>query len=129
MRYTSSFRKKNRVLKKVYSIPVLILLLVILFFVLRGTWGVYQRASLSKDKLMLAQVEVTELKKRQENISSKISRLNTNTGIEEEIREKFNVVKEGEEMVVIIDKEKDVEEDLTPKKKSFFEKIFPFLME
>ncbi len=39
---------------------------------------------------------------RKEYLESSIGRLNTDFGIEQEVREKFGVAKEGEEVVVIV---------------------------
>ncbi|MFT5179593.1 MAG: cell division protein FtsB [Candidatus Paceibacteria bacterium] len=127
MSYQSNFRKKNNITKKMYSIPVIILLVLILVLIIRGTWGVYQRASISSDKLAVAQVNVGNLNERQEKISGKIEKLNTSTGIEEEIREKFNVVKEGEEMIVVINKNSDRDLDLNGNKGSIWSKFFPWI--
>ena len=127
MRHNSEFRKKNKIKKRLYSIPVLILLFLVLGFLVKGTFNVYQRASISKEKLLVAQANIEELNERQESISNKINKLNTSTGIEEEIREKFNVVKSGEEMIVIINKNSEEDEDINNKKESFWKTFFPWM--
>jgi cell division protein FtsB len=47
--------------------------------------------------------KIDELKKRKETLSKDIDKLNTEEGIEESVRDKFQVVKPGEKMVVIVD--------------------------
>ena len=56
-----------------------------------------------KKELMLANIE--SLRKRESSISTDIEKLKTDEGVEEVIREKYQVAKEGEKMVVIIDPE------------------------
>lgn len=56
-----------------------------------------------KKDLVLDQID--ELKKRKDSLSADISKLETDEGKEEIIREKYQVVKEGEKMVTIVDKD------------------------
>ena len=47
--------------------------------------------------------KITELEKSKEKLNSDITKLKTEQGIEESIREKFGLAKEGENMILIID--------------------------
>lgn len=47
--------------------------------------------------------KIEELRNRKETLSKDINKLNTEEGIEESVRDKFQVVKPGEKMVVIVD--------------------------
>jgi len=67
--------------------------------------------------------KVTELEKSKEKLNSEIIKLKTEKGIEENIREKFGLAKEGEEMIVIIE-DKNSEE---AEKKMDSEGFFSFL--
>ena len=81
--------------------------LVILFFVL-VLFG-YKIIDLVKknketaEKKELALEEIDRLQKREQSLTSDISKLNTEEGKEEIIREKFQVAKQGEKMVTIVD--------------------------
>ena len=55
----------------------------------------------SKKNLVLDQID--SLKKRESSLSLDISKLNTDEGKEEIIREKYQVAKEGEKMVIIVE--------------------------
>ncbi|MDD5032515.1 MAG: hypothetical protein PHC85_00110 [Candidatus Pacebacteria bacterium] len=59
-----------------------------------------QNASLRNDEISR---EIEELQKKKENMSAAINRMESGVGIEEELREKFQVKKPEEEYVVIID--------------------------
>ena len=80
--------------------------LVILFFVL-VLFG-YKIIDLVKknketaDKKELALEEIDRLQKREQSLNKDISKLNTEEGKEEIIREKFQVAKQGEKMVTIV---------------------------
>jgi len=65
-----------------------------------------ERETSNKKELILTQIET--LRARENNLNTDIEKLKTEEGVEETIREKFQVVKEGEKMVVIVDPEKDV---------------------
>ena len=49
--------------------------------------------------------KIDDLRKREAILRKDIDRLNTDAGIEESVRDKFQVVKPGEKMVVIVDPE------------------------
>ncbi len=51
--------------------------------------------------------KIEELRKREQSLTTDIDKLNTDQGIEESIRDKFQVVKPGEKMVVIIDEKEN----------------------
>lgn len=99
------FSQKRKMWKKIYSIPVLILLLVVLFFVLKGTWIIFMKSSYSHKQKIAVEAELIALQERKNSIEKKIQRLNTETGVEEEIRSKYDVAKEGEKLIVIVDEE------------------------
>ena len=69
--------------------------------------------------------QVKELKQRNDELTSKIDKLATVSGVEEEIRSKFSVVKNNENMVVVVPN-KDSEVSTTSSKISFWQKIWSF---
>ncbi len=101
-----------------YSPLSLIILALVLFFVVKGSFGVYQKYSFSKNELNKSESELEVLKQKKENIDNKIKDLDTETGLEKEIRSKFDVAKEGEKVIVIVDDEK--EEVVVEEEKGFF---------
>lgn len=50
--------------------------------------------------------KLEDLRARETNLNKEIERLNTTEGIEESVRDKFQVVKPGEKMVIIVDDDK-----------------------
>ena len=120
------FKKKRTFKRRLYSKLVLIVLLTIFIFIVRGTWDIYKKSKESKRKLNLAETEFVELEEKKASIEHRIDRLSTETGIEEEIRSKFDVVRDGEEVIVIVDaKEATATEPEAPKGiKGFFTTFF-----
>jgi cell division protein FtsB len=73
---------------------------------------------------------IETLRQRETSLSKSIERINTEEGIEEVIREKYQVVKPGEKEVIIVDKE-EKKEDLGETTRShgfwgFVKRIFGF---
>ena len=115
-----------KVKKILYSWPILILLLLIVLLVGKGVWGVYQSERVSLANRVSSEKEYGELKARGESISSEIELLKTDKGIETEIRDKFRVVKEGEQLAIIINSV-EKQEEISVRGDSFWKKIWNFL--
>ncbi len=109
------FQVKKRVKKILYSRAMFVVLIVLVALAGRATWGVYQKEKISQLNLDRLQAEITELKGREEYITSGIDRLGTDRGIEEEIRQKFKVVKDGEVMAILMDDEMAITASSTEK--------------
>lgn len=116
------FSQKRKVRRLMYSPISLIFLFIILFLVVKGSFGIYQKYSLSKNELQNSQADLQVLEEKKENLETKIDRLQTETGIEKEIRSKFDVAREGEKLIVIV--EDKVEEEIIIEEKGFFGNIF-----
>ncbi|OGI70994.1 hypothetical protein A3B84_02345 [Candidatus Nomurabacteria bacterium RIFCSPHIGHO2_02_FULL_35_13] len=58
--------------------------------------------------------KITELEKSKEKLNSDIVKLKTEEGIEENIRDKFGLAKEGENMILITDDKKQTETQKEP---------------
>lgn len=91
-----------------------------------STFGVFQKKRASEKAKNISLQNTQELRTRQTDLEKKIERLETTTGTEEEIRSKFNVVKEGESMVVVVE-EQDQEVSTTSPNRGFWQKLLDFL--
>lgn len=96
-------RKKRAFKRRLYSKLVLIVLLLIFIFVLRGAWDIFQKSQVSKEKLERTQAEFEQVEAKRVNLEADLERLKTETGIEAEIRSKFDVAREGERVIVLIE--------------------------
>lgn len=73
-----------------------------------------KRDTTNKKELILDQINL--FKERESALSTDISKLKTDEGKEEIIREKYQVAKEGEKMVIIVEEENKNNSSDTPEK-------------
>ncbi len=120
------FQKKKRIRKMLYSPIILILLGIVLFILIKGVWGVYQKNKLSAQNLEREKTELEKLNQRQKNLASSIDYLKTDQGVEDEIRTKFRAIRDGEKVVVIVDNQATVtsETSTTTPEHGLFYKVF-----
>ena len=101
------YQKKLKVRKVMYSNISFVFLLVCIILLAKGVIGIYSKAHESEKNKLTAELEYGKLSERDAVVSAQISDLKTSEGVEKEIRNKFNVTKEGEQMVVIVQKKED----------------------
>lgn len=118
-------KNRNKIRRILYSWPILIFLLLIVLLVGKSVWGVYRSEKISFSNKQFSEKEYEELKQRSDLVSSEIEMLKTDKGIEMEIRDKFRVVKAGEQLAIIINTD-DTEEEIKVTKESFWKKIWNF---
>jgi cell division protein FtsB len=119
------FHQKRKVRGILYSRWAIYALSVVVLIVLHSTWSVYKKKEESQALKQIAEEHTEELRSRDADLKDKITRLDTDAGVEEEIRSKFSVAKENEAMVVIVPKAEDVS-TTTSNKWSFWAKIKTF---
>ena len=101
------FYEKRKIKQWIYSWPFLVLLVVISVFLAHGVWGVYQQELQTRINKNQRLTHLKELEVRKSALQDEINRLSTERGIEEEIRQKFEVAKEGESVIVIVEPPND----------------------
>lgn len=117
------FQRKRQIKNIVYSKLFLIVLLVFIFFLGRSTFDIYQKSKLSYNNYIKVKRDYDSIEARKAMLESEINRLATDSGIEEEIRSKFNVAKPGETVVIIIDKN-STSTDVDNIKKDFWSSLW-----
>jgi len=106
-----NFREKRKLKKILYSKFTILVLAIVLAFLANAVWEVYKKARVAYDSKNRVFEKRNELQERETALLSNIENLKTDRGIESEIREKFGVVRDGEEVVVIVDPSGDVTEN------------------
>ncbi len=96
-------RHKQEVRRRLYSLPVLIGLLLVTILIGRGTWNIAQKYRESARLVTDLRAQEVELTTKQASLKADIAKLNTDEGLDAEIKDKFNVVKPGEQVAVIVD--------------------------
>lgn len=100
------FQQRRKFRNFFYSKITLVLLLVFVVFLGKQVYDIYTKNKLSRESLSITTKDYEALKTRERMLSLEIERLKTERGIEEEIRNKYDVAKPGEEVVVIVDKDR-----------------------
>ena len=100
----SDFKNKIKTRKLIYSKISLLIALAIVVFMSMSTYNIYKKYRESADNKKSVMGELSSLEQRDKELSSRIDRLKTDRGLEEEIRKKFNVAKDGEGVVIIVPK-------------------------
>lgn len=122
------FQQKRKVRGLMYNRVTLSILGIIVLLFIHSTWSVYNKKVNSEEARLATEERVLELRIRDSELQDKIARLETDSGIEAEIRSKFSVAKEDEKMVVIVsdDEEKST---TTEEKLGFWKKFGRWLSE
>lgn len=124
MRDISEKRKKHTVRKAIYSWPVIAVLCVLTVLMCVGAWNTYKKERTTRETLEQVTGVYDELHVREEQLAADVAALETSFGVESEIRDRFGLVREGEEQVIIIDEgDKKSENGEVPKKKHWWQKF------
>lgn len=97
------FQEKKKLRKFLYSRLTLIALGILAAITASAAYRMYQKAAETGEKRTAAVREEETLKSKTGDLESHLSQLKTERGIEEEIRKKYRVVKEGESVIIVVD--------------------------
>jgi hypothetical protein len=116
--------KKRKLLYTPVGITLLFILTLYIGYSVFELYGKYAEA---RDKKNTAAAALHDAENRRAQVQSELDKLSTDRGREEVIREKFNVTKEGEGVVVIPGDETSGDKETgatSTKKEGFFSKLF-----
>jgi len=126
VRYT--LRMSVRLWKKLFARfavwTALVLGFVFLIMIANGTWHVYQKQREAVYEYELQAEALASLEARNESLKQKLSALETDRGIEEELRERFSVAKPGEEVIILVDNKKTPVDAGGESRESIWENFF-----
>lgn len=98
-----NFQHKRNWRNVLESRPVLILMGILLLFFAYGMVGFVSKMADTIKNRQIAENKIAELQKNKENLSTNIAKLKTDAGVEENIRDKFGLAKDGEGLIVVVD--------------------------
>lgn len=124
--------KNRKNLKTLIYFLFILLLLFILFVLVKNIYSAYFFEKKSKETRLVSEQQFSQLEERRDNLMENIEYLKTEKGTEAELRDKFRVAKEGEEMIVLLDSEEKVvyleeEKSFLSEIKIFFEDKIAFI--
>lgn len=97
------FQQRKKVRRVLYSRNVIIVLSIITILLVRGAFGVMQKNIESKKNVALLNTQLEDARVKNQELTKNIAILSTEEGVESEIRQKFSVSKDGEQVAVIVD--------------------------
>jgi cell division protein FtsB len=97
------FQQKQKLRKRLYSIPSLIALSILLVLIGKGTYEIVGKVRVSREHVKNLEEKAAALSVRSQELQDDISRLETEDGVKRELKERFNVVEDGEKVVVVVD--------------------------
>lgn len=112
------YKKKTFIQKVIFSPVFAILLLFFIGYLIFGLISLIGKSTEVSRARKLSENQAAELMERKDRIEGRLARIETRAGEEEIIREQFPVVKEGEQVVVIVPDDTVTEEVV--EKKNFW---------
>jgi cell division protein FtsB len=105
MRGFPDYRARARFRRFLFSKTVAVLLFALFLFFAQAAWGMYEKYVIAGEKRDAALSELRGLELREQDLQAAIRRLSDERGVEEELRTRFMVAKEGETVLVVTDPE------------------------
>ena len=100
------FHEKRKIKSVLYSKPVIFSLFLVAIVMSVTVYDRYVVAKEMEGKLEAKRTELEHLKQRAQTLDAKVKYLEDERGIEEELRNRFDVARQGEQVVVLIDPRK-----------------------
>lgn len=118
--YEQRQHPRRLLLKRVF----LILLLIILVFLGEVVYTLYQKERITREKRIEAEQNLAELVAREKDLRTDLAHLRSASGFEAELRQQFEMGKEGEGVIVIVDKEAELPPPPPPR--PWWQRLLPF---
>ena len=121
------FRQQKQHILRVFTLRIFtVVLLLALFALLKGGWNVYQKQREAYVHKINAEAKLDELVDRKRQLQAEVLHLKSNRGIEEEMRQQFEVAREGEGLIIIVDRPSPEGEEGVVKGKEWWRPVWPW---
>jgi len=110
--------KKDSIRENIWMVLLGVFMLVIFLIGVIKMYGKNKKTHQAREELA---EELSELENKYDNLEIKLNKLSTDRGVEEELRDQYHVVENGEEQIVIIENEPD---DIDNQEKSWLSELF-----
>ncbi len=123
------FHEKRRLKRFLLSRAALLVLLAAAILLGSATWDIAKTERETRRKVAEKSAELAGLEARAEELEREIERLSTPRGLEEEFRRKFEVAKEGEGIIVLVEPARGEGENVpsAPERSSLLSRILGLL--
>jgi peptidoglycan hydrolase CwlO-like protein len=114
-------KRKRKIGDLLESKWILALFIIIAVFLSNTALKMYSKSMQTKEYLQTTEKEFSNLQGQLSAVSDDLDKIYSDTGFEKEVREKFNLAKEGEKAIMIIEEELPLPPQ--PRKKNLWERI------
>ena len=122
------FQARKRWHRVFRSDAFLFFVLVANIVLIKSVWGVYKKDSVARINREGAEIILANLQDKRDGLEKEIAKLKTDRGVEEELRRRFQVVRPGEQVLVIVDKDDEKSPVVLPQPQSTPEYIWSQLV-
>ena len=105
--YMIKFHGQQKAKKKFYKKVIWAIILLFIVVLIKPTWNIWYKYRTSERELKRTTEEVEKLKQRQVYLEAELKDIGTQEGQEKEVIKKFDLVRGGEKLAVIIDSGED----------------------
>ena len=120
------YLQEHRTFKRTLRSPFITAVLVIVFIsIANSTWEVYKKDKVARINREEVEKQLADLSAKRDYLVGQLNNLSTERGIESELRSKYQVTKEGEQELVVVDIATTSQDNLPAKAedKSFWDNI------
>jgi len=100
-----NYQEKRKLRKVIHSNATIILLFIVFIVLGISTARIFLKSRLAFINSSKIEKELSALTDKRDKLRKELEKLQSEAGMEEEIRKKFNVAKSGEEVLLIMDKD------------------------
>jgi cell division protein FtsB len=109
-----NFYEKRKLQSILFSKPFLVFLCIPVGFLSFVAWNAYTTAEGARMRRLELTAELGGLKEHAELLERDLALLDDPRGIEAELRKRYEVGKEGEELIILVEEEKPPEQTIVP---------------
>jgi cell division protein FtsB len=118
------FYEKRKLRGVLFSRAFLVFLCIPVGFVTYVAWHAYTTAQDTRERRVELTAELARLDERTTSLEHDIANLQDPRGVEAALRKRYEVGKAGEELIVLVDDQKPVEQNIVPiQKQSLWERV------
>jgi len=96
---------RNNFAPRVKNWLILLILLIFVLILAKGVWRLWVNNRLVEERRWESGQHLLDLSQRKKFLENKIANLKTDRGLEEELRTNFSVVRPGEKVINLLEKE------------------------
>lgn len=112
--------------KKYMQSPIMIgVLLIIVVLLINSDYNIYKTNQITKMNREESEKKLALLQDNRDRLIAELERLKTERGVEEELRNKFQITKLGEEVLVVVDEVSDKKPEVSDNK-SYWDSFLDF---